>query len=202
MAAAAAAAARGGRRRGWIPTRLCPAINAPRPAFPARSFASRSPSRRVAWRLVGVGAGSPERRALYAARAKAGGGVVYACARACCPSPLWFLCAIARDRSLADAAARCHRVACCRAPPGALAPPGRHCSVAHGRSCAPHAHSPCVRHRTDARAPAAPTTAYAPSCRPCRGALQNRRNTPDRLELMKYNKYLRRMTLHREIKKK
>eukprot|EP00793_Prasinoderma_coloniale_P006393 PRCOL_00001223-RA len=31
---------------------------------------------------------------------------------------------------------------------------------------------------------------------------KNRRNTPDRLELMKYNKYLRRMTLHREIKKK
>lgn len=82
MAAAAAAAARGGRRRGRIPTRLCPAIDAPRPAFPARSFASRSPSRRVAWRLVGVDAGSPERRALYAARPKAGGGVVCVCVRA------------------------------------------------------------------------------------------------------------------------
>ena len=31
--------------------------------------------------------------------------------------------------------------------------------------------------------------------------MKNRRNTPDRLELMKFNKYLRRMTLHREIKK-
>ena len=31
---------------------------------------------------------------------------------------------------------------------------------------------------------------------------QNRRNTPDRLEVMKYNKFLRRHTLHREIKKK
>jgi large subunit ribosomal protein L33 len=30
---------------------------------------------------------------------------------------------------------------------------------------------------------------------------QNRRNTPGRIELMKYNKYLRRYTLHREIKK-
>jgi ribosomal protein L33 len=32
-------------------------------------------------------------------------------------------------------------------------------------------------------------------------AAQNRRNTPGRIELMKYNKYLRRHTLHREIKK-
>ena len=30
---------------------------------------------------------------------------------------------------------------------------------------------------------------------------QNRRNTPGRIELMKYNKYLRKYTLHREIKK-
>jgi len=30
---------------------------------------------------------------------------------------------------------------------------------------------------------------------------QNRRNTPGRIELIKYNKYLRRHTLHREIKK-
>jgi ribosomal protein L33 len=30
--------------------------------------------------------------------------------------------------------------------------------------------------------------------------LQNKKNTPERLELMKYNKYLRRQTLHREIK--
>jgi len=29
---------------------------------------------------------------------------------------------------------------------------------------------------------------------------QNRRNTPERLELMKYNKNLRKYTLHREIK--
>lgn len=33
------------------------------------------------------------------------------------------------------------------------------------------------------------------------GPLQNRRNNPDRIELMKYNKYLRKMTLHRELKK-
>jgi len=31
--------------------------------------------------------------------------------------------------------------------------------------------------------------------------VQNRRNTAERIELMKYNKYLRRHTLHREIKK-
>lgn len=31
-------------------------------------------------------------------------------------------------------------------------------------------------------------------------SLQNRKNTSSRLELMKYNKYLRRYTLHREIK--
>jgi large subunit ribosomal protein L33 len=30
--------------------------------------------------------------------------------------------------------------------------------------------------------------------------LQNKKNTPERMELMKYNKYLRRMTLHKEIK--
>eukprot|EP00212_Chloropicon_laureae_P007484 CAMPEP_0197492442 /NCGR_PEP_ID=MMETSP1311-20131121/8995_1 /TAXON_ID=464262 /ORGANISM="Genus nov. species nov., Strain RCC856" /LENGTH=63 /DNA_ID=CAMNT_0043037343 /DNA_START=180 /DNA_END=371 /DNA_ORIENTATION=+ len=30
---------------------------------------------------------------------------------------------------------------------------------------------------------------------------KNRRNNPDRMELMKYNKYLKKMTLHREIKK-
>ena len=31
--------------------------------------------------------------------------------------------------------------------------------------------------------------------------MQNRRNTPARLEIMKYNKYLKKMTLHRELKK-
>ena len=31
-------------------------------------------------------------------------------------------------------------------------------------------------------------------------AVQNRKNTSARLELKKYNKYLRRMTVHREIK--
>lgn len=31
--------------------------------------------------------------------------------------------------------------------------------------------------------------------------MKNRRNTPDRLEIKKYNKYLRRHTLHKEIKK-
>lgn len=30
--------------------------------------------------------------------------------------------------------------------------------------------------------------------------MKNKRNTPGRLELMKYNKYLRRHTLHREVK--
>ena len=30
---------------------------------------------------------------------------------------------------------------------------------------------------------------------------KNRRNTPDRLEIKKYNKYLRRHTVHRELKK-
>jgi len=29
---------------------------------------------------------------------------------------------------------------------------------------------------------------------------KNKRNTPERLELKKYNPYLRRMTLHREVK--
>ena len=29
---------------------------------------------------------------------------------------------------------------------------------------------------------------------------KNRKNTPDRLELMKYNPYLRKYTLHKEIK--
>lgn len=29
---------------------------------------------------------------------------------------------------------------------------------------------------------------------------KNKRNTPERLELNKYNPYLRRMTLHREVK--
>ncbi len=29
---------------------------------------------------------------------------------------------------------------------------------------------------------------------------KNRKNTPDRLELKKYNPYLRRVTLHKEIK--
>ena len=29
---------------------------------------------------------------------------------------------------------------------------------------------------------------------------KNRKNTPDRLELMKYNPYLKRYTLHKEIK--
>ncbi|HLS31294.1 MAG TPA: 50S ribosomal protein L33 [Flavobacteriaceae bacterium] len=29
---------------------------------------------------------------------------------------------------------------------------------------------------------------------------KNRRNTPDRLELKKYNPYLRKMTIHKEIK--
>ena len=31
--------------------------------------------------------------------------------------------------------------------------------------------------------------------------LQNRRNTSARLELMKYNRYMRKHTLHRELKK-
>ena len=31
--------------------------------------------------------------------------------------------------------------------------------------------------------------------------MKNRRNSPDRLEIKKYNKYLRRHTLHKEIKK-
>lgn len=29
---------------------------------------------------------------------------------------------------------------------------------------------------------------------------KNKRNTPDRLELKKYNRYLRKMTVHKEIK--
>ena len=29
---------------------------------------------------------------------------------------------------------------------------------------------------------------------------KNRKNTPDRLELMKYKPYLKRMTLHKEVK--
>ncbi len=30
--------------------------------------------------------------------------------------------------------------------------------------------------------------------------MKNKKNTPGRLELKKYNKYLRRVTLHREVK--
>ena len=30
--------------------------------------------------------------------------------------------------------------------------------------------------------------------------MKNKKNTPGRVELMKYNKYLRRHTLHREVK--
>ncbi len=30
--------------------------------------------------------------------------------------------------------------------------------------------------------------------------MKNKKNTPGRMELMKYNKYLRRKTLHREVK--
>ncbi|MCR5659070.1 MAG: 50S ribosomal protein L33, partial [Bacteroidales bacterium] len=30
--------------------------------------------------------------------------------------------------------------------------------------------------------------------------MKNKKNTPDRLELMKYNPILKRMTLHKEIK--
>ena len=30
--------------------------------------------------------------------------------------------------------------------------------------------------------------------------MKNKKNTPGRMELMKYNKYLRRHTLHREVK--
>ena len=30
--------------------------------------------------------------------------------------------------------------------------------------------------------------------------MKNRRNTPDRMELMKYNPYLKKKTLHKEIK--
>ncbi len=29
---------------------------------------------------------------------------------------------------------------------------------------------------------------------------KNKKNTPDRMELMKYNPYLRKMTIHKEIK--
>ena len=31
-------------------------------------------------------------------------------------------------------------------------------------------------------------------------SVQNRKNTPERLELKKYNKYLKRYTVHKEIK--
>lgn len=41
-----------------------------------------------------------------------------------------------------------------------------------------------------------PPVSIFPYCVP----VQNKKNTPERLELMKYNKYLRKMTLHREIK--
>lgn len=39
------------------------------------------------------------------------------------------------------------------------------------------------------------------SCAFCRYVTQkNKKNTPERLEIKKYNKYLRRMTVHKEIK--
>lgn len=45
------------------------------------------------------------------------------------------------------------------------------------------------------------TEARAEGNTPSRYTTQkNKKNTPERMELMKYNKYLRRMTLHREIK--
>lgn len=46
-----------------------------------------------------------------------------------------------------------------------------------------------------ARPPAAHRPAATPTHPP-----QNKKNTPERLELKKYNKHLRRVTLHREIK--
>jgi len=45
---------------------------------------------------------------------------------------------------------------------------------------------------TEARALGKPPSRYTTQ--------KNRRNTPDRLELRKYNRFLRRHTLHREIK--
>jgi large subunit ribosomal protein L33 len=49
--------------------------------------------------------------------------------------------------------------------------------------------------RRRARSPPPPLLPVPVCCDP-----QNRRNTPERLELMKYNKNLRKYTLHREIK--
>ncbi|KAK9828581.1 hypothetical protein WJX72_000863 [[Myrmecia] bisecta] len=45
------------------------------------------------------------------------------------------------------------------------------------------------------------TEARAEGATPSRYTTQkNRKNSPDRLEIKKYNKYLRRMTVHKEIK--
>ncbi|MCB1051782.1 MAG: 50S ribosomal protein L33 [Acidobacteria bacterium] len=45
---------------------------------------------------------------------------------------------------------------------------------------------------TEAKAEGAPPSRYATS--------KNRKNTPNRLELKKFNPFLRRYTLHREVK--
>mmetsp|Transcript_5305 Transcript_5305/g.19402 ORF Transcript_5305/g.19402 Transcript_5305/m.19402 type:complete len:100 (+) Transcript_5305:79-378(+) len=50
----------------------------------------------------------------------------------------------------------------------------------------------CTEQRGEAAGEAPGVSRYTTS--------KNRRNTPNRLELMKYNKYLKRRTLHREIK--
>lgn len=50
-----------------------------------------------------------------------------------------------------------------------------------------------------ARTAAATLLTASAARRPC-PHVQNRRNTPERLELMKYNPHLRKYTLHREIK--
>lgn len=49
-----------------------------------------------------------------------------------------------------------------------------------------------------ARAPQPASEQHAP---PPPGPQKNTKNTPERLELMKYNPFLRRHTLHRELKK-
>ena len=59
------------------------------------------------------------------------------------------------------------------------------------RSPAPDAHHAPREHPTDVAPPQSSSSHLS----------QNRRNTSQRVELMKYNPYLRKHTLHRELKK-
>ena len=81
--------------------------------------------------------------------------------------------------------------------------PGVHRGARRGRHPQPlhHAEGGQPGGRTGWAGVAAPGSS-TPSCPApvSLGVLQNKKNTPERMELMKFNKYLRRMTLHKEVR--